>query len=202
MLKGLAIFVLSFALSASAAPASAGEILFQIVGTGLFPDQSATFELPPSPVPDSNVAGQYFIVDSVPAKIGDNEQTNLGPMTFYAAPHGGLTAGGLYDLRGDQLYTGGESDPTFTPGVYTLANSVSESIDFVTLTAVPESSTWAMLLMGFAGLGLGRYRRARRRAAGNARKQKGRQNWRPLQSSLAIGDQPAATGERLFSRRR
>ena len=130
-----------------------------------FPTESATFELPPSPVPDSNVAGQYFIINSVPATIGNNEQTNLGPMTFYVAPHGGLTAGGLYDLSGDQLYTGGEGDPTFTPGVYTLANSLSESIDFVTLTAVPEPATWAMLLMGFAGLGWAGYRRAKRRAA-------------------------------------
>ena len=164
MRRGLAVVVLSLALaSAPISRASAGEILFQIIGTGLFPDQSATFELPQSPVPDSVVAAQYFIIDSVPGKIGNNEATDLGPMTFYAAPHGGLTAGGLYDLSGDQLFTGAESAPTFTPGVYTLANSLSESIDFVTLTAVPEPATWAMMLMGFAGLGWAGYRRANRR---------------------------------------
>ena len=187
MLKGLAIFVLSLALSASAAPASAGEILFQIVGTGLFPDQSATFELPPSPVPDSNVTRQYFIIDSVPATIGNHEETNLGPMTFYAAPHGGFTAGGLYDLSGDQLYTGSEGDPTFTPGVYTLANSLSESSDFVTLTAVPEPATWAMIAMGFAGLGWAQRRRdARPRPSKQAYKKMSRSGRRAFRLDITF----------------
>jgi hypothetical protein len=34
-----------------------------------------------------------------------------------------------------------------------------------TLTAVPESSTWAMMVIGFAGLGIAGYRASQRRAA-------------------------------------
>ncbi|MBV8440123.1 MAG: PEP-CTERM sorting domain-containing protein [Hyphomicrobiales bacterium] len=35
-----------------------------------------------------------------------------------------------------------------------------------TLTAVPEASTWAMMLAGFAGLGLAGYRRTAMRTVG------------------------------------
>ena len=35
-----------------------------------------------------------------------------------------------------------------------------------TLTAVPEASTWAMMLVGFAGLGLAGYRRTAMRTVG------------------------------------
>ena len=34
-------------------------------------------------------------------------------------------------------------------------------LDGVTLTAVPEPSTWAMMLVGFSGLGYAAYRRRR-----------------------------------------
>jgi hypothetical protein len=32
----------------------------------------------------------------------------------------------------------------------------------VTLTAIPEASTWAMMLLGFAGLGFAGYRASRK----------------------------------------
>jgi hypothetical protein len=46
--------------------------------------------------------------------------------------------------------------PTFN-AAFSLSGSV-----------VPESSTWAMLLLGFAGLGFAGYRQARRAGAANA----------------------------------
>ena len=34
----------------------------------------------------------------------------------------------------------------------------------ITLTAVPEASTWAMMFIGFAGLGVAGYRASQKRA--------------------------------------
>jgi PEP-CTERM motif len=55
---------------------------------------------------------------------------------------GGGGGGGSYLAR---LFT----DPVLTAG----ANSGDGSISVELLKAVPEPSTWAMMLMGFAGLG-------------------------------------------------
>jgi hypothetical protein len=38
----------------------------------------------------------------------------------------------------------------------------------VTTLAIPEPSTWAMMLLGFAGLGYAGYRNARKAAVANA----------------------------------
>ena len=40
-----------------------------------------------------------------------------------------------------------------------MYNEVTGNTDIVTLTTVPELSTWAMVLAGFAGLGLTGFRR-------------------------------------------
>jgi PEP-CTERM motif len=54
----------------------------------------------------------------------------------------------------------GSSFPT-TGGAFVLT-SVGESATFTAATsAIPEPSTWAMMLIGFAGLGYAGYRRAR-----------------------------------------
>ncbi|MGC1559082.1 MAG: PEP-CTERM sorting domain-containing protein, partial [Bradyrhizobium sp.] len=44
---------------------------------------------------------------------------------------------------------------------FTISNSGSETFEVVltpTVVSVPESSTWAMMLLGFAGLGFVGYR--------------------------------------------
>ncbi len=44
----------------------------------------------------------------------------------------------------------------------TQANNVDFVLDNVSITAVPEPSTWAMMIMGFAGVGFMTYRRSRK----------------------------------------
>jgi hypothetical protein len=56
-----------------------------------------------------------------------------------------------------------------TPGTYTWtwgsgAHADSFTVDVVAATVVPEPSTWAMMLVGFAALGFAGYRASRRSA--------------------------------------
>jgi hypothetical protein len=153
--------VLAFA-SAPIGAANATEILFTISGG----DPTTTFELPAMPVPDSSVPTFSFVFSSVPAIYGGSAIT-LENLTFLS----GSVLGGLMDelqffnLTGAQLFTGPESSPTFAPGVFTgLLNGSNGNVDTVTLTVVPEAPTWAMMLAGFATLGLTAYRRAKKTA--------------------------------------
>jgi hypothetical protein len=89
-------------------------------------------------------------------------------LSFYSSyPSGlgsnaGLSDAVYYNLFGPQLYGGFEFHPTFVPGIYTgFYNEYTGNYDTVTLTVtnVPEPSTWAMMLAGFAALGFVGYRR-------------------------------------------
>jgi PEP-CTERM motif len=64
----------------------------------------------------------------------------------------------VFDRFGSQIYTGSESAPVFAPGTFVGTLGTLTITDAVT-TAVPEPSTWAMMLLGFLGLGLMTYRR-------------------------------------------
>ena len=58
--------------------------------------------------------------------------------------------------HGPRIYTGTEVNPIFSPGVFVLVSGT------LTVTAVPEPSTWAMMLAGFAGLAYAGHRRTQR----------------------------------------
>lgn len=82
------------------------------------------------------------------------EQTSaglLGPFTQWAED-GTWFAGSTVDLPGDEILQGPAGSQAFTS----------------TAGAVPEPSTWAMMLVGFAGLGYAVYRKARQTAVAGA----------------------------------
>jgi hypothetical protein len=141
---------------------------------------SATFTLDSHPIP----SGQFDVTDS--PFFNGVSVSGLGTfvVTFYSAAvfnPAGLTIGSiagnggtnLLDLGGPQIYGGTDASPTFSP---TLGSPIrlGESLDAhgnvildYTLTisaapAVPEPSTWAMLLLGVVGLSLARYTQSRR----------------------------------------
>jgi hypothetical protein len=74
-----------------------------------------------------------------------------------------------YIVNGPQAYSGDESAPTFLMGVYDGTNLGTGAAAIVTISSgaspVPETSTWAMMLLGFVGLAFAGYRASRRGAA-------------------------------------
>ena len=70
---------------------------------------------------------------------------------------------------GAQVYSGSEAAPHFAVGSFTgLVNAMGDQPATLTFTAAPsaapEASTWALMLVGFAGVAAVSYG-ARRRAA-------------------------------------
>jgi hypothetical protein len=162
--KAIAIgLVLAFTTGASA---SSNEILFTVTGDDY--TSAVTFTLPASPTPDFSNSDSFGF-DSVQIHTNGISESVYG-LTFYtSALEGGFedTLGldgffgpAVFLLSGPQLFSGSTSSPYFAPGAYSV---LSENFyqDTVTLTSVPEPSTWSMLLLGFAGLGFAGYRTRR-----------------------------------------
>jgi hypothetical protein len=139
----------SAALAASllAATTAGAEVLdFSWAGSGTFSGKSASWIQPSDPTPAS------YNADLGNTEIAvTNGTATFGPIStviFYTG--GGFVAEGGLDalgLTGPQLFTGTVAAPIFSTGVYTLGSGA------LTVTAVPESSTWAMMVAGLAGLG-------------------------------------------------
>jgi hypothetical protein len=110
------------------------------------------FELPQNPIPDS-----YFL-DKYPY-YGSGSFTIDG-VTFFAdgGGSGGLRVGGYEFIYGPQMYVPPENSPTLLAGVFEQAGPFG--LATVAVFALPEPSTWAMMLFGFAGLAYAGYRRA------------------------------------------
>jgi hypothetical protein len=64
-----------------------------------------------------------------------------------------------FTLSGDTITFGSPTIPQRTPGIYQAVFDVTSNV-----TAVPEPSTWAMMLLGFAGIGFATYRRKNKMA--------------------------------------
>lgn len=106
--------------------------------------------------------GNAFYVAGVPNTSVDNpsfgvlaffNSTSLGG--FGAAPN--LIDDYYFSYTSSQLFSGPISSPTFLIGTYALFDYVSSeeigSLVISDVSAVPEPSTWAMLLIGFVGIG-------------------------------------------------
>jgi hypothetical protein len=152
-LLGMAALVLASAWAAGGARAT--ELVFTITGAG----NTITFELPQDPTPDSYTLGQFFTFDSVDGTY-DNVPAVFDEATFWNPDQdtGDLHLDDFSPFFGDILYTGLESSPTFKTGTFDIGDG---EFDYtLTIESVPEPSTWALMLLGFAGLGLAGYRRS------------------------------------------
>jgi hypothetical protein len=96
------------------------------------------------------VRAQASAVDEKDVFYSTNNNAQAGVWSLVTEPISFTAAGPHY------LLFGGYGDPT---------NQFGAVIGDVSLSAVPEPSTWALMLLGFAGLGFAGYRRARARLA-------------------------------------
>jgi PEP-CTERM motif len=93
------------------------------------------------------------------------------PVTCLGVPPGGYfdDYGVMFELsNGDivDMFSNGDAptDAIYGVVVYTANGPNYDNFDGLTLT-VPEPSTWAMMILGFAGLGFAGYRRSRKAEA-------------------------------------
>ena len=102
---------------------------------------------------DINFAAYYSVIGYGAALFGDNYSNNkyLG---FYYGPTSGFPPGDRSAAASSYVNDYGSVYPNYA---YYAVGSVYTNYAFT--AAVPESSTWAMLLLGFAGIGFMTYRR-------------------------------------------
>lgn len=96
-------------------------------------------------------------------------QQNMGPITFFDVTWDGSTVVSMSYPASD---SGDIPYVNFTVNVLGTGSDTLQFIsandpgytylDNVSLTAVPEPSTWAMMILGFAGLGFAGYRKTKR----------------------------------------
>jgi hypothetical protein len=171
LMKNLLITAIGVALATttllSGVAHATTEVEIAISGAG---DPTSVFFIDTNPTPVSFSNGGYFRAS--PVSQTTDGAANVDSYIFYNSAHGG----GLDDYHfGNkdyllvahspiQLYSGSERDPTFVRGVYTgYTNALDGNKDTVTVSAafsaIPELSTWSMMLAGFAAIGFAGYRR-------------------------------------------
>jgi hypothetical protein len=139
-------------------------------------------------VGDTNFIGPVNAVRES-ASLTFNNATGSGASTlrFFADPANGQPAGVGLAIPGEQLFTtsgspltdpdsfaGTNVSPFSASGLFSMTETANLALkaggsitgfnESMATTAVPEASTWAMLLVGFAGLGWGAWSRKRVRA--------------------------------------
>jgi hypothetical protein len=152
----VALPLLASALAiALSTPASAATYVFSLSGPN-----TASFTIDSSPVPTTTGFGSFTLSDVSGAYNGS--LTTFSSISFFS---GGQTSGGLrlnstVDLQGPQLFTGLLSSPTFSLGTFFLDDGFRGRYSLsVTNGAVPEPSTWVMMLLGFGAVGASMRRR-------------------------------------------
>jgi PEP-CTERM motif len=158
-------------LSLGVAGAKADTVQFTVVDPVPGGTNTVTFDLPESPTP-TTVSGSFFAVNNVPVTLVSliNGKSSTGggsdQIGFFEASNGTETIldfaksyfNDSLSVGSNPYFTGSLSDPTFKPGFYSSANGESLTITDIT-AAVPEPSTWAMMILGFLAVGFMAYRR-------------------------------------------
>jgi hypothetical protein len=157
--------VTAFVLSLATVGAKADTVQFTVVDTDVVGARTivntVTFDVPESPTPSKDLANGFWLdnvqINGTSTVNGTSNSTfgKIENLYFYT----GLVADAdsYYSDTMTEAYFTGTLDPTFVPGTYGIAGD-SVTIKDIT-AAVPEPSTWAMMILGFMGVGFMAYRR-------------------------------------------
>ena len=163
----MAVFALGFAL---AEPASAELLQFELTGS-----RQASFEIDTSTATvNQTSSGDQVIFNNVPGTFNGvvTEQT-ASTISFGTGGINVMDIAGTLDTTGMTVFTqfatggplfslsGTPPQPIFKTGTFALSGLVSGASS-IEISVIPEPSTWAMMLLGFAGLGFAGYRQMQR----------------------------------------
>jgi hypothetical protein len=162
---GAAVAALLAVLATS--PASASLLNFELTGS-----HQASFQIDTETMPNffssSSLIGNQVSFDNVSGIFGGVAgvaSISFGTNLIADFNIGGTTLGFVQlTSNGPDLFSGNPADPVFTLGSFNLRNPFFGQNDVLTISAVaavPEASTWAMMILGFASVGLVAYRRKR-----------------------------------------
>lgn len=151
----------SAALAAlAAAPASAALLNFDFTG-----GYSASFQLD-SDIQPTRYDDHGAAYDDISGTFGGKTYTSNIFSIFQSSDGGGVAIylkGGeptLADMSGDQVFSGSLAAPKFNLGVFNLTENTAGKAVTLTISAVPEPATWALMMVGFGMVaGAARYRR-------------------------------------------
>jgi len=153
------------AAAALAASTSAQAAPYRFVLTGT---NTIKFVLDSSPTPTASSLGNYFQISGVTGTVDNVANTfELGFGGVALLPSNFQLSNSTYTISifstGDILFTGTEAAPTFKLGTFNLVSQLPGVSDYsLTISAVPEPASWAMLLAGFGALGMAARRRSDR----------------------------------------
>jgi hypothetical protein len=117
--------------------------LFSAAGNS--PTTTTTFHLP---IGETLAAGTYYLRLQTPGFIGW-----MASDAQFVTTAGTVSDGMWYNRDNSGWnYTAGDPSRFITPGIFSVLGAD-------TVQAVPEPSTWAMMILGFAGVGFMTYRR-------------------------------------------
>ncbi len=173
-----AVMIAGLPLGAALEPASAKVFDWSLTGT--LPSLGGV-PFPGSGTIDASPTGSagVWAIDSITGIVNGSEIT--GTSMFHGADNLLFTNGfaftsavgiSLVTAAGQSInifsFAGQMTPPTGNAYGELTSNPGAFGVGTFTLTAVPEASTWAMMLVGFAGLGIAGYRVSQKRSAAAA----------------------------------
>jgi hypothetical protein len=138
-------------LIATAVPASAATLFYNFTPTTAGA-QSFTFNVDSNPALLSSTPFQ-FTASVQNVTVSGVARSGITSFDFYSAiGNGGLFSSSIGSYGGPQLFSGAVSAPTLLTGRFSLSGGPSGASGILNVTsvvtAVPESGTWAMMIVG------------------------------------------------------